>query len=436
MKTITLCCLLLLTLTAVAQPPTQPLGANENPATRTQDPVVEYRLPPDKLEKAAALYHTRVTLFVAGTLYGLGVLALALWWRIGARFRDWAERASRRRFLQALVFVPLVVATIDALTLPFSAYAHHMQVRYGLSVQGWGSWFWDWTKGELVGAALSTLAVWGLYAILRRSPKRWWLYAWLAAMPYILVVALLQPLVIAPLFNKFEPLAVKQPQLLVPLEKVMARGGLQIERARMFEMQASDKVTTYNAYVTGIGASKRVVVWDNTARDLTEAETMFVFGHEQGHYVLHHIWLSLALIAAGLLVALYLGYRTIGPVLARFGPRWQVRELADWASLPVLILALNLFVLVTQPVAAAYSRNLEHQADVYAVEAIHGLVADSPQAAARAFQKLGEKSLSYPNPHPLYVFWTFSHPPLAERIKFANEYRPWAQGGALEYFNE
>jgi len=241
---------------------------------------------------------------------------------------------------------------------------------------------------------------------------------------------------IDPLFNKFDSLEVKQPQLLPELEKVMHRGGLNIDRSRMLEMQASDKVTTYNAYVTGIGASKRVVVWDNTSKDMTIPETLFVFGHEQGHYVLNHIWIAITFSIAGLLLALYLAYRLMAGVLARWGKRWRVRDLGDWASLPVLMLMFTVFSLLGQPLSAGASRYLEHQADIYGLEVIHGLVPDSPQVAAHAFQKLGEKGLSFPDPNPLYVMWAFDHPPIADRIRFAAEYQPWNDNRPLFYIQD
>ena len=397
------------------------------------DVLTEYQLSPDTLAKAEALYRTSTVMLVVGTLYGLGVLALLLTTRVAPRFRDLAERVSRRRVVQALVFAPLMLLTLDVLSLPVSLYGHHLQVQYGLSVQGWASWLWDWTKGELLGTALGTVMVWGLYAFLRRSPTRWWFYGWLTSIPVVLLLVFIGPIVIAPLFNTFTPLEARQPALVPELEKVMARGGLSIERARMFEMQASDKVTTYNAYVSGIGASKRVVVWDNTSRDLTIPETMFVFGHEQGHYVLQHIWLSLVFAIAGLLLQLYLAARLIGGVLARFGARWGVRGIDDWASLPALLLLLSVFSLAAQPVNAGVTRYFEHQADIYGLEAIHGLTPDSSQVAAHAFQKLGEKGLAYPRPHPLLVFWAFSHPPTHERLRFAATYAPWAEGRPGRY---
>jgi Zn-dependent protease with chaperone function len=395
--------------------------------------LTDYQLPPDTLARSEALYRTTVAMLVVGTLYGLALLALLLTTRVAPRFRDLAERVGPRRFVQALVFAPLLLLTLDVLSLPVSLYGHQLQLQYGLSVQGWASWFWDWTKGELLGIMIGTVMVWGLYAFLRRSPARWWFYGWLSSIPVVLLLIFIGPIFIAPLFNTFTPLESRQPALIPELEKVMARGGLAIERARMFEMQASDKVTTYNAYVTGIGASKRVVVWDNTSRDLTIPETTFVFGHEQGHYVLNHIWLSIGLAIAGLLLQLYLAGRLMGGLLTRYGARWGVRGIDDWASLPALLLLLSVFSLATQPVSAAVSRYFEHQADIYGLEAIHGLTPDSPQVAAHAFQKLGEKALSYPTPHPLLVFWAYSHPPIADRLRFATAYAPWDAGQAGRY---
>jgi Zn-dependent protease with chaperone function len=422
-------------LHAQAPDPTAPATDVALTAALPDAEISDYSLPPDKFEKAQALYQTRLIMYVIDAVYAVAVLVLVLWFRVSATFRDWAERASRRRFVQAIIFAPLLLILIDLLTLPLTAYGHHLQQSYGLSVQSWGSWFWDWTKGEIIGTVIATLLVWGLYSILRRSPERWWFYGWLASIPAVLLLVFIQPMFIAPLFNKFDSLESKQPQLIPELEKVMHRGGLDIDRSRMFEMQASDKVTTYNAYVSGIGASKRVVVWDNTSRDMTIPETLFVFGHEQGHYVLHHIWMSLVFLIVGFLIALYLAYRFVGSVLSRWAQRWGVRDVGDWASLPVLLLMFSAFSLLSQPVGAGFSRYLEHQADIYGLEVIHGLVPDSPQVAAHAFQKLGEKGLAYPDPNPLFVMWAFDHPPIADRIRFAAQYQPWNDKQPTRYID-
>ena len=404
-------------------------------ADSSADIITEYRLPPDTLTRSEALYRTKAAMLVVGSIYGVGLLALLLTMRVAPRFRDLAERASRRRLVQAMVFAPLFLLTLDVLSLPISVYGQHLQVQYGLSVQSWGSWFWDWTKGELLGTVLGTLLVWGLYAFLRRSSTRWWLYGWLTSIPIVLLIVFIGPIYIAPLFDTFVPLEQRQPALVPELEKVMSRGGLSLERSRMYEMEASAKVTTYNAYVTGIGASKRVVVWDNTSRDLTIPETVFVFGHEQGHYVLQHIWKSIGLTILLLLVQLYLASRLMGALLARFGRRWGIPGIDDWASLPVLLLLLSVFSIASQPVSASVSRYFEHQADIYGLEAIHGLTADSSQVAAHTFQKLGEKALSFPTPHPLLVLWAYDHPPVDERLRFAVSYRPWDAGSPGRYID-
>jgi STE24 endopeptidase len=195
----------------------------------------------------------------------------------------------------------------------------------------------------------------------------------------------------------------------------------------------------YNAYVTGFGATKRIVVWDTTARDLTVPQTLFVFGHEMGHYVLHHIYLGMAFTAVLLLVGFWLTQRLAQAALARFGRRCQIRALGDWSSLPLLILLVSLLSFFGQPLANTFSRWQEHQADLYGLaitsasgrpSASHArhqpITPDAAQVAAQAFQLLGEKSYSYPNPSPLLVFWSYSHPPIAQRIRFALSNPPGA----------
>jgi STE24 endopeptidase len=243
----------------------------------------------------------------------------------------------------------------------------------------------------------------------------------------------LSPVVISPMFNRFEPLAAKQPALVSEIEKVVARGGLAIPRDRMFEMNASEKQTSINAYVTGIGASKRVVVWDTTIQKLTTPQILFVFGHEMGHYVLGHIWSGIAMACLGSLVFLFLAYHAMHWALGRWGARWQIRGLDDWASLPVLALAMTLFAFVSEPIGNAYSRMQEHDADIYGLEVIHGIVPDAAQAAAVAFQRLGEEALSDPNPSPFIEFWLYDHPSVADRVRFAAQYDPWSRGEKRKY---
>ncbi|MFN7996223.1 MAG: M48 family metallopeptidase [Bryobacteraceae bacterium] len=392
-----------------------------------------YTLPPDKLAKAIEYAAARNRLHFMAAVYGVLVLLGVLAWRLAPRIRTWAEGRTSRRILQAYLFAPLLLIAIDLMELPVAAYSHHLSLKYEQSIQGWGSWLWDWTKGELLAYLLAGVVIWILYGSMRRSPRRWWFYFWLAAVPMVVFLMFIEPLVIEPLFFKFEPLQTKHARLVADISKVTARGGLHIPPDRMFEMKASEKLKSLNAYVAGIGASKRVVVWDNTIQKMNTAETLFVFGHEMGHYVLGHIWIGIIAAAGGILIFLILAYHTMHWILARWGPRWSIRDITDWASLPVLLLVLAVFGFFSEPLSNSFSRMLEHNADIYGLEVIHGIVPNSSQEAAEAFQILGEISLDDPNPSRFIEFWLYDHPSISERVRFASEYDPWGAGKPPEY---
>jgi STE24 endopeptidase len=195
----------------------------------------------------------------------------------------------------------------------------------------------------------------------------------------------------------------------------------------MYLMNASSKLNELNAYVTGIGASKRVVVWDTTVSRLTTPQILFVFGHEMGHYALGHMRKGIIFAAMLLLGFLFASFHTVRWVVGRFGSAWRVRSVADWASLPVLLLVLLICDFISTPIGNVYSRYLEHQADQYGLEVVHGIVPDSSEVAAQSFQILGEVDLEEPSPSWPVKIWFYTHPPIQERILFARTYDPWAK---------
>jgi STE24 endopeptidase len=242
------------------------------------------------------------------------------------------------------------------------------------------------------------------------------------------------PIVVDPMFNKFEPLQQRDPALVEQLEKVVARSGVSLPPDRMFFMRASEKVTSLNAYVTGFGPSKRLVLWDTTIAAATPDELSGIFGHELGHYALNHIVIGLVFTAVLMLIAFFVGQKMTEWLLRRYGTRWRIRSQNDLAFLAVLVLVLNTLNFVTEPIDNAISRSMEHAADVYGQEAIHGIVADPQTTVQRGFQRLGETSLDDPTPHPLVDFWTSSHPSTASRAAFAAAYNPWIEGEHPKYF--
>jgi STE24 endopeptidase len=425
-------CLMMTPQSAHTQPNTSlPSGTNVQNASGTQ--TTQYTLPPDKLAKSKALYDLRGKLQIIDTVYGLLILLGLLYLGIAAKYRDIAEASGKNRFVQALIFVALFLVTTTALQFPLDAYQQSISRQYGLSVQGWGSWFGDVLKGMLVGYVFLTIVAWLIAMLIRVSPRRWWLYSWAMVFVLLVFVVAISPVVIDPLFNKFEPLDKSNPQLVDAIEKVTQRGGLTIPRDRMFLMKASEKVTTLNAYVTGFGPSKRVVVWDTTIKNATTPETLFVYGHEMGHYVLNHIVIGLAAAAVGLFIGFYLLYCIANWAFPRFQQRWRMREPWDWAALVMLVLIFSIMSTVSAPIGNGFSRTLEHNADVYGLEVTHGLNPNSQEAAAHAFQVLGELALSYPYPSDFYVFWYADHPPIRDRVPFAHNYDPWSKGEQPKY---
>jgi STE24 endopeptidase len=413
---------------AGADSQSQPNATPPATSTATGKEITAYTLPPDLYAKARAFSRALYQLYFVDAVWGLIVLLLVLRWKLAPKFRDWAERTSRTRFLQAAIYAPLLLLTLGLLGLPTAGYDHWLSRAYGISVQGWRSWAWDWTKGQLLSFLLGIILVWILYAVIRRSAQRWWFYFWLCTIPILLFVFFISPWVIDPLFYKFEALQPKQPELVAALENVVQRAGMNIPPDRMFLMQASEKTKALNAYVTGFGASKRVVVWDTTIRNMNSAETAFVFGHEMGHYVLGHIAKGIVFFALFFLILFYVGYRCIGGMLARWGPRWGIRGVDDWASLPMLMFLLGLFSFLATPILSSFSRYQEHQADVYGLEVTHGLTPNSSQVAARAFQILGEVDLADPDPPAFMKFWLYDHPSIPDRIQFTLTYDPWSKG--------
>jgi STE24 endopeptidase len=421
----------------VAQaPPEQPLRSQPvlpGTAPPERPKTQEYKLSQDRYEKAVAYSHAWYTLYFVSYFLGAVVLFLILRSGVAAKFRDFAENFSSRRWVQGLIFIPLLVLTVDLFDLPLRVYGHSLSLHYQMSVQRWGSWLWDWTKEELLGIAFALVLVLLLFAVMRRSPRRWWLYFWLAAMPIMAGVIFSSPWIIDPLFHKFEPLNDTQPQLVQSLEKIVARTGLQIPPDRMFLMRASEKTNAINAYVTGFGASKRIVIWDTTIQKTARNETLFIVGHELGHYVLGHFWKGVVAYAFGLLLIFYLLFRGLHWSLDHWAGDWKLYGPEDWAALAVFLLMLQFLTFFASPIISGFSRMQEHAADIYGIEVIHGIVPDSAEVAAHAFQVLGEQDLADPNPSPFITFWLYSHPPLGDRLVFAHSYDPWSKGESLKY---
>jgi Zn-dependent protease with chaperone function len=324
-----------------------------------------------------------------------------------------------------MLYALLVTGVLALLGLPFSFYVGFVrQHAYGLSSQTLEKWVADWIKGVVVSGIGLALVLWIPYLLLRRSPRRWWLYAGLATIPVTTLLYVVSPILVDPLFNEFGPL--RDQSLERRILALARRAG--IPESRVFQVNKSVDTKRVNAYVTGVGGTKRIVLWDTLLDKLEPDQVAFVVAHEMGHFVLRHMLTLIALVAVLALTSLYVIHRVAGGLIRRFGHRFGFTQLSDPASLPLLILLGTAVSFVTTPVILAVTRYQEREADRFALE----LTRDN-RAAATAFVRLQEENLAIPRPGVLFMLWRGSHPALGDRVDFANRYRPWERGEPLRY---
>jgi STE24 endopeptidase len=380
---------------------------------------------PPPSEKAMRFYRSGNVLWVISTVWGLLVPALLLFTGLSARMRDAARAAGRNWFFTIAVYGILFTLAMAVLSLPLDYYAGFIRPHaYGLSDQTAAKWWSDQVKGLIVGCIGIALLLWIPYLLLRKSPRRWWLYSGLAVFPLLVLFLFITPVWIEPLFNKFGPMHDKALE-----SRILAladRAG--IEGSRVYEVNKSVDTKTVNAYVTGFGGSKRIVLWDTTLAKLAPPEVLYVMGHEMGHYVLGHTWQLILLGTALTLFGAWVIHLTAGELIARYRARFGFTELADVASLPLMTLLFSIVSLVLAPASLAFGRHVEHEADRFGLE-----ITRDNHDCATAFVKLQQENLSNPRPSLLYKLWRADHPPLGERIDFCNEYRPWETGQPLRY---
>jgi Zn-dependent protease with chaperone function len=381
---------------------------------------------PEPSALAVRYYRTGVPLWVAGTVLDLAIPALLLWSGWSARLRSAARRVGRGRWFPTVaLYGVLYVIVMAVFELPFGWYVGFVrQHEYGLSTQTASQFLGDSAKAVAVGCVVAALTLWIPYLLIRKSPRRWWLWTGIATMPLATLALVIAPIWIEPLFDRFG--SMRDRALEARIVALASRAG--IEGGRVYEVAKSEDTRTVNAYVTGAGATKRIVLWDTLVDRLTPDEVLFVMGHEMGHYVLHHT--LLVILGATLLVtgSMYAVHRVAGAMLGRWSRRFGFERLDDPASLALLALVAGVVSLAVTPIVLATSRYMEHEADRFGLE-----ITRDNRVAARTFVKLQQENLGVPRTGVLDHLWRDSHPDPADRIEFANRYRPWATGGTLRY---
>ena len=397
-------------------------GQDEPQAAQPAVEAVDEQAPvevPLPSEKAMDFYNGGMLLWGFNRIWGILLPAVLAFSGFSARLRDLASRLGRRVwFLTIGIYIVLFLAVVALIELPIDYYQGFVRLHaYGLSNQTFGKWLKDFVLHLGVGMAVGFAVLWVPYLLMKRAPRRWWLYTSLASIPFLFFAVLVTPIWIDPLFNDFGPM--KNQGLERSILDLAEKAG--ISSSRVFEVAKSVDTKAVNAYVTGFLDTKRIVLWDTLLAKLNEREVLFVMAHEMGHYVLGHVVRSILLSFVVTLLGLYFVHVASGRLIERFRDRLGFDRLSDVASVPLLILLLQVSSLVLNPVAMAYSRYQEHEADRFAIELTH-----ANHSGGTAFVKLQEENLGNPRPGWVYRVFRASHPSIGDRIDFCNSYHPAA----------
>jgi STE24 endopeptidase len=372
---------------------------------------------PEPSEKAMQYYKSGMWLWGVNRIWGLllpGVLAFS---GFSARLRNLARRLGKSWFFTIGIYIVLYLAIVFLIDLPLSFYQGFVrQHAYGLSNQTFGKWLRDSLIGSSIEAAACFMFLWIPYLLLAKSPRRWWIYTAILMVPFLFLTVFIKPIWIDPLFSTFGPM--KNKELERSILALADRAG--IDGSRVFEVDKSVDTNAVNAYVTGFWHTKRIVLWDTLINKLEEPELLVVMGHEMGHYVLGHVVRSILLSSIVTLAGLFLMDRLGRWLARRYRDRLGFADLADIASVPLMIMLFELAFLVLSPVGLAYSRHQEHEADRFALE-----LTRTNHSAGLSFVKLHGENLGNPRPGLFYRIFRSSHPSIGERIDFCNSYHPW-----------
>jgi STE24 endopeptidase len=343
---------------------------------------------------------------------GLAFLLVLLLTGWNSLLRDWAYRAAFQNYtFSVFLYVFLLMAVAKLLSLALDYYGLRLERRFKLSTQKTRAWVWDQVKEFLVGLAFAAVVAELLYFTIRVSPQHWWLIAWALFMALFVVLAQIAPLVLFPIFYKFEPL--ENDDLKNRLVRLSERAGTKVRG--IYKWHLSEKSNKANAALTGLGATRRIILADTLLDHYSADEIEAVLAHELGHHVHRHILKSILLQA---LVTLG-GFWAANYVLHLAIEQWGMFDtLSDYSNLPLLVLVATVLSLLLMPALNAYSRFNERQADRYAFESIR-----SVQPFISSMNKLAAQNLAERTPSR-WIEWLFhSHPAIARRVAAAEAWR-------------
>jgi STE24 endopeptidase len=364
------------------------------------------KLSPEARAKSDAYFEGGYWLLLWGFIYGLGVAWLLLGTGLSARMRDVGERLFRRHWLQTAVYAVEYIILTAILTLPLTIYQGFFREHgYGLSNQTFVQWMRDQVVGLLVGVVFGTIALVIIYAVIRRSPRNWWIWGAGVAIVLLVLGATIAPVYIAPLFNTYKPL--EESTLRTQLLSMARANGIPADNVYVFD--ASKQSKRISANVSGMFGTVRISLNDNLMNRGTPDEIRAVLGHEMGHYVLNHVYKGVVYFALIIAVGFAIVQWGFGKLFARWGDRWGIRGVGDVAGLPLLAAIFSVYMFVLTPVTNTITRSAEAEADMFGLNA-----AREPDGFAAAALDLSEYRKMHPGPLEEFIF--FDHPSGWNRI--------------------
>lgn len=363
-------------------------------------------MPPAAKARSDAYFEGGYWLILWDFLYGaaISIALLAFGW--SARMRNRAERITGNVTLQTILYLLQYFAAVAIATFPLALYeTFFREHQYGLSTQTFAQWLRDSSVELAVDVVMGAIVASVLYAIVRRLQRTWWIWGAAATSAFVIVLQLVWPVFISPLFNKRIPL--RDRRVTEPILRMARANGIPADD--VYQIDASRQTTRMSANVSGFGSTMRITINDNLLRRGSPEEIQAVMGHEIGHYVLNHSYdraFKFTIIIVFWFIALRL---SLGWALERWGGRLGLRGISDPAALPLVVLLSSLFFFVLTPVINTIIRMQEAEADMYGLNAAH-----EPDGFAQAALHLGEYRKMSPGPVEEILF--FDHPSGRERI--------------------
>jgi STE24 endopeptidase len=349
---------------------------------------------------------------IADFVIGLATLCLLLATGWNITLRDYAYRGTGQHYAIAVFFyVFMLMAISKLLGIGLDYYGFRLEHSFNLSNQKLPSWLWDETKGFLLGVVLGGIVAELLYFIIRQWPQYWWLIAWAAFLGLFILLAQLAPVVLFPIFYKFEPL--QNDDLKSRLIALSQRAGTQVRG--VYKWNLSEKSKKANAALTGLGNTRRIILADTLLDKYSPDEIEAVLAHELGHHVHKHILKSIAVQAGITLIGFWAANWTLHYAMER---AHMFETLHDFANLPLLVLVATVLSFLLLPAMNAYSRYNERQADRYAFRSM-----SSVQPFISAMDKLSGQNLSERTPSRFVEWYFHSHPAVSKRIAAAEAWQ-------------